>query len=166
MANVEKTRSVAPSRNGKKLVVRGYSKGHLPGVATPAWLRSSRVFASENSRSSYVTGSRGRCYGEVTMREDSCRLSDATSDKYQCTALFPTDSPSRVVRGSFAEASFAARETRTRLAPWVFLSPKATAGKSDKSHCSILTSQFNNLKLKLCFYLTLRLNVYILGDFD
>lgn len=95
MANVETTRSVAPSRNGKKLVVRGHSKGHLPGVATPAWLRSSRVFAPENSRSSYVTGSRGRCYGEVTMREDSCRLSDATSDKYQCTLLFPTDSPSR-----------------------------------------------------------------------
>lgn len=66
-----------------------HSKGHLPGVATPARLRSLRVFAPENSRSSYVTGSRGRSYGEVTMREDGCRLSDATLDKYLRCAPLP-----------------------------------------------------------------------------
>lgn len=61
---------------------------------TFAWRRDagsptlpSRVFAPENSRSSYVTGSRGRSYGEVTMREDGCRLSDATLDKYLYAAL-------------------------------------------------------------------------------
>lgn len=87
-----------------------HSKGHLPGVATPARLRSLRVFAPENSRSSYVTGSRGRSYGEVTMREDGCRLSDATLDKYlRCAPLplqrfasrLPNRVSARIFRGSF-----------------------------------------------------------------
>lgn len=105
------TKKKKKERKEKKLDDVGrHSKGHLPGVATPARLRSLRVFAPENSRSSYVTGSRGRSYGEVTMREDGCRLSDATLDKYlRCAPLplqrfasrLPNRVSARIFRGSF-----------------------------------------------------------------
>lgn len=84
-------------REKKKTRLRRRRRRRWPSLErTFAWRRdagsptlSSRVFAPENSRSSYVTGSRGRSYGEVTMREDGCRLSDATLDKYLRRAPLP-----------------------------------------------------------------------------